>query len=124
MDVRGHLDLLLLSEIRAAGPTHGYALMAGLRKRSEGAFELAEGTVYPALHRLERDGLVSSDWDHSAPRRRRVYQLTGAGAAALEAKRTEWRVFARAMQALLGPVLSGAPISAVPEGRLASAPAT
>jgi DNA-binding PadR family transcriptional regulator len=103
MELRGHLDLLLLGTLRQIGPAHGYALIAGLRERSLGAFDLPEGTVYPALHRLERDGLVVSEWDTSAPRRRRVYRLTPGGAAALAAKRREWRTFARGMQAIVGP---------------------
>lgn len=102
MDLRGHLDLLLLGTLRQIGPAHGYALISGLRERSLGAFDLPEGTVYPALHRLERDGLVTSEWDTTAPRRRRVYQLTPDGVAALAAKRQEWRIFARAVQAIVG----------------------
>ena len=78
MDLRGHLDLLLLTTLRDDGPAHGYALIASLRDRSLGAFDLPEGTVYPALYRLERDGLVGSEWDASAARRRRVYSLTPA----------------------------------------------
>ena len=102
MDLRGHLDLLLLATLRDVGPVHGYALIASLRERSLGAFDLPEGTVYPALHRLERDGLIDSEWDASAPRRRRIYRLTPAGASALAAKRRDWREFARGMQAILG----------------------
>jgi EAL domain-containing protein (putative c-di-GMP-specific phosphodiesterase class I) len=63
MDLRGHLDLLLLATLRHTGPVHGYALITALRNRSDGAFDLPEGTVYPALHRLERDGSVASTWD-------------------------------------------------------------
>jgi len=103
MDLRGHLDLMLLSGLRDLDTAHGYALIANLRDRSDGVFDLPEGTVYPALHRLERDGLIASEWDTSAPRRRRVYHLTPTGAAALSAKRGEWQVFARGMQALMGP---------------------
>lgn len=102
MELRGHLDLLLLATLRDAGPAHGYAIIASLRERSLGAFDLPEGTVYPALHRLERDGLVDSEWDASAARRRRVYRLTPAGAGALAARRRYWRDFARGMQAVLG----------------------
>ena len=102
MDLRGHLDLLLLGALHRTGAAHGYALIVALRDRSEGAFDLPEGTVYPALHRLERDGLVASEWDTTAPRRRRVYRLTPAGAAALVAKRREWRTFARGVQAIIG----------------------
>ena len=83
MDLRGHLDLLLLATLRDDGPAHGYAIIASLRERSLGAFDLPEGTVYPALYRLERDGLVDSEWDASAARRRRVYSLTPAGASVL-----------------------------------------
>ncbi len=82
-------------------------IIARLRERSSGAFDLPEGTVYPALHRLERDGLVASEWDASAPRRRRVYQLTATGARALAAKRRDWRDFARGMQAVLGQSVAG-----------------
>ena len=103
MDLRGHLDLLLLTTLRDDGPAHGYALIASLRDRSLGAFDLPEGTVYPALHRLERDGLVGSEWDASAARRRRVYRLTPAGASFLAAKRRDWRDFARGMHTVLGP---------------------
>jgi PadR family transcriptional regulator, regulatory protein PadR len=103
MDLRGHLDLLLLATLRDAGPAHGYAIIASLRERSVGAFDLPEGTVYPALHRLERDGLVDSEWDASAARRRRIYRLTPAGAGALAARRREWRTFARGVQAVVGP---------------------
>jgi PadR family transcriptional regulator, regulatory protein PadR len=102
VDLRGHLDLLLLGTLRQTGPTHGYALIVGLREHSQGVFDVPEGTVYPALHRLERDGLVSSEWDTSAARRRRVYQLTPDGRAALAAQRREWGTFARGVQAIIG----------------------
>jgi len=102
VDLRGHLDLMLLATLHDVGPAHGYAIIASLRDRSLGAFDLPEGTVYPALHRLERDGLVNSEWDTGGSRRRRVYQLTTAGAKALAAKRQDWREFARGMQVILG----------------------
>lgn len=102
MDLRGHLDLLLLATLRSIEPAHGYAVISAMRERSEGAFDLAEGTVYPALHRLERDSLVSSRWDDTAPRRRRVYELTPDGAAALAVKRRQWLDFAKGMQAIIG----------------------
>lgn len=102
MDLRGHLDLLLLGTLRRTGPAHGYALIVAMRDRSDGAFDLPEGTVYPALHRLERDGLVISEWDSDAPRRRRVYRLTPAGVTALSAKRQEWRAFVIGVHAIVG----------------------
>jgi DNA-binding PadR family transcriptional regulator len=102
MDLRGHLDLLLLATLAHTGPAHGYALISTLRDRSQGAFDLPEGTVYPALHRLERDGAVASQWDSSAARRRRVYMLTSAGHAALAAKNRQWHEFSRGVQAVVG----------------------
>ena len=68
-----------------------------LREQSAGAFDLPEGTVYPALHRLERDGSVVSRWSEDAPRRRRVYELTQSGRTALTDREREWTVFARAV---------------------------
>ena len=106
MDLRGHLDLLLLAALRDLGRAHGYAIISSVRERSRGTFYLPEGTVYPALHRLEHHGLVRSEWDESAPRRRRVYRLTPEGAAVLAAKRRDWRDFARGMQAIVNPVRS------------------
>jgi PadR family transcriptional regulator PadR len=104
--LKGNLDLLLLATLER-GARHGYAIISELRDRSEGAFDLAEGTVYPALHRLEREGHVSSRWSNAEGRRRRLYQLTGAGAVALQARRHEWRDFARGVQAVLGLGLAG-----------------
>lgn len=99
--LKGHLDLLLLS-VLAAGPAHGYAIITALRERSEGTFDLPEGTIYPALHRLEAAGLLRSDWAGGDGRRRRVYALTDAGAAALAAEKTEWRRFAGGVRAVTG----------------------
>jgi PadR family transcriptional regulator, regulatory protein PadR len=101
VDLRGHLDLLLLATLGRVGPAHGYALIAALRDRSEGAFDLPEGTVYPALHRLERSGEVASRWSTDAPRRRRVYELTAVGEAALRVKTADWGTFARGVGAVI-----------------------
>ena len=102
MDLRGHLDLLILATLDRTGPTHGYGLIAALREQSDGAFDLPEGTVYPALHRLEKSGDVSSAWNTDSARRRRVYQLTPKGHKSLARKQSEWRSFAKGMQSILG----------------------
>jgi DNA-binding PadR family transcriptional regulator len=99
--LKGHLDLLLLS-VLAAGPAHGYAIITALRARSEGMFDLPEGTVYPALHRLEDAGLLASSWADADGRRRRVYALTSDGEAALAGQQTEWKRFAGGVQAVVG----------------------
>jgi transcriptional regulator len=103
-DVRGRLDLLILA-VLAVGPAHGYAVIEELRRRSAGAFDLPEGSVYPALHRLERDGLLASRWSTGARRRRRIYRLTRRGRSQFEREREEWVLLAKAVAA----VLDGAP---------------
>lgn len=97
---KGHVDLLLLSTL-AEGPTHGYGLVEALRDRSGGVFDLAEGTVYPALYRLERQGLVTSRWEEGRTRRRRVYRLTRRGRTELQRERSAWESYAGAMRAVL-----------------------
>jgi DNA-binding PadR family transcriptional regulator len=72
-----------------------------LRRRSGGAFDLPEGTVYPVLHRLEADGLLSSSWSTVAGRRRRIYSLTRRGRSALADGRAGWKSFASAVEAVL-----------------------
>jgi DNA-binding PadR family transcriptional regulator len=101
--LKGHLDMLLLAAVRA-GPAHGYALIEELRRSSGGAFDLPEGTVYPALHRLERAGLLASTWSSDAPRRRRVYSLTDDGRAALAEMEREWARFAEGVAGVLAAV--------------------
>ena len=91
--LKGHLDLLLLAII-AAEPAHGYRIIEQLKRRSGGAFNLAEGTVYPALHRLEQSGLLSSSWAKGSGRRRRVYRVTSRGRRALASEQRDWRTFA------------------------------
>lgn len=97
----GQLDSLILATV-AEEPAHGYAILQRLRQRSSGAFELAEGTLYPALHRLERDSLLTSSWSTGGGRRRRIYDVTPSGRAALRKRRREWRHFSTAVEAVLG----------------------
>ena len=99
--VKGHLDLLLLGVLQR-GPQHGYAIITALREGSGGDFDLPEGTIYPALHKLESSGLISSDWSMADGRKRRVYELTAAGQAALAERRREWRRFVRRVDAVMG----------------------
>ena len=99
--LKGHLDLLLLA-VLAEGPAHGYAVIESLRLRSSGLFDLPEGTVYPALHRLESQGLLRSRWQNDAPHRRRVYELTSKGQQALAKRQAEWRRFSKAINATAG----------------------
>ena len=100
--LKGHLDGILLAVLEPA-PLHGYAIMEALRVRSEGQVDLPTGTVYPALHRLERAGLVEATWSQAGGRRRRVYNLTPAGRRSLETERGSWKDFAAVVSALLRP---------------------
>jgi DNA-binding PadR family transcriptional regulator len=99
--LKGNLELLLLAVLQR-GPGHGYAVIRRLAADSGGRFDLPEGTVYPVLHRLERDGLVRSSWDDRGIRRRRIYSISGKGVRALAASREEWIEFARGMRIVLG----------------------
>lgn len=100
--LKGHLDGILLAVLEP-GPRHGYAIMEALRARSGGQVDLPTGTVYPALHRLERAGLAEATWTVVGGRRRRVYRLTSAGRRALDTERSTWRDFSATVTALLQP---------------------
>lgn len=99
---RGDLSLLLLGLI-AEREMYGYELVAGLRERSGTVLDLPEGTVYPALRRLERQGLIAGRWVDSGDKpRRRYYRLTQDGEQALATGRAAWRRFVAATDAVLG----------------------
>jgi DNA-binding PadR family transcriptional regulator len=100
--LKGHLDAIVLAALEA-GPAHGYAIIEAIKKHSASTFDLPEGTVYPALHRLEQAGLLASSWTTPpSGRRRRVYSLTKNGAAALAERRKAWGRFSLAVDTLLG----------------------
>ncbi len=93
---------LVLIALRG-GPKHGYEIAAHLRDRSDGVFTLSFGALYPILHRLEKEGLVSASWHEVGPaKRKKVYALTDAGEAALGAARERYLALAGALSKLLG----------------------
>jgi PadR family transcriptional regulator PadR len=96
----GHLDMLLLAALHSR-PMHGYAIIEYVRQASSGHFEYAEGTIYPALRRLEDDGLVRSRWTDTDGRRRRVYDLSPKGNTALAGHRKNWERFTKGVEAVL-----------------------
>ncbi len=99
--LKGHLDMIVLAAL-SSGPAHGYAVIQEIQRRSGGAFELPEGTIYPALHRLEQAGLLSSRWVIAeSGRRRRMYALTRRGSRALIERQAVWRRFTEAVGGLL-----------------------
>lgn len=101
--LRGQLDLLLLGTL-ADAPGHGYEVITALRERTDGFLDLSEGSVYPALHRLEELGWLRSDWHPVSGRRRRVYSLTTAGRDALQTQSREWTALRTAVEAILRPL--------------------
>jgi PadR family transcriptional regulator len=98
--VKGYLDPVILA-VLASGALHGYAVIEELKARSGGELDLPEGTVYPALHRLERRGLLRSSWTTAEGRRRRIYRLTASGRRELASRTREWRTFARVVDGVL-----------------------
>src|SRR5215467_4505021 len=98
--LKGHLDMLLLAAV-GAEPAHGYRLVLRLRELSGGALDLPEGTIYPALYRLERASLVASEWTTVGGRVRRTYRLTDAGREALTSQVRDWRLFSEAVDMIV-----------------------
>ena len=101
MAFKGDLETLILAVLQEDG-LHGYEIVKRIVRLSESALSVGEGQLYPALHRLEADGLVRSEWvpqDGKPPRR--TYCLTSEGRGALKEKRQAWETFARGVSAIL-----------------------
>ena len=99
--VRGTLNTLLL-EVISRRPMYGYEICKAVNVKTDGYFDLREGSLYPALHRLEREGLLRSFWEKAETRRRRkYYEITELGLSGLERKRQEWKQFASAVERVL-----------------------
>lgn len=98
---KGSTPLLLLS-VLADEPMYGYQIMRELERRSEGYFSMTAALLYPALHQLELDGLLKSDWqDGQGKRKRKYYSITPKGRNALAASQAEWKKFIANMQKTL-----------------------
>jgi transcriptional regulator len=106
----GTLDLLILQSL-ASGPRHGYSIAKRIQQTSEGVLAVEEGSLYPALHRLEQRGLVSAEWGLSESNRRaRFYKLSAAGRRGLSHERESWeRVSGAIARVLRAPVLRTSP---------------
>lgn len=99
--LKGNTDSLLLSLLQEE-PMYGYRLIKEIEQRSRGYFKFREGTLYPALHRLEKEGLVAGSWQPTASGQdRRYYHLTPKGQQVLEAKMAEWRGFSAAVNLVI-----------------------
>ena len=95
--LKGSTETLILS-VLAEESMYGYMLVKEIDRRSAGYFQLKEGTLYPALHRLERDGLVEGEWEESkSGQSRRYYHITPLGSERLDCLRREWDLFTEAV---------------------------
>jgi transcriptional regulator len=101
MNLKGSLPTLIL-EALSRGPSHGYEIASTIKRRSQGVLDFKEGTLYPALHTLERDGMVSSSTDVENGRTRRYYKLTDKGNTQLQKSKGEWQKMSRAIDGILG----------------------
>lgn len=101
--LKGTLKTILLNLLAENGRMYGYEMVQKVRERSEGAFELTEGALYPALHKLEAAGLLVTEKVAIGKRVRKYYSLTPSGSEAHTAKVGEFHDFVRAMQLLLTP---------------------
>jgi transcriptional regulator len=100
MNFRGTLPTLIL-EALAQEPSHGYRIAQRIKERSKGVLDFKEGTLYPALHKLEHEGLVESYEDVEKGRPRRYYRITRSGRSVLARDRAEWRKLSRAVTLIL-----------------------
>jgi DNA-binding PadR family transcriptional regulator len=93
---------MLILEVIAPAPTYGYEITQTVAERSKGYFELKEGSLYPALHRMERQKLLRASWRDADGRRRKYYELTDAGQAELARRKRSWLSFAAGIKGVLG----------------------
>jgi transcriptional regulator len=101
--LQGTLDLLILQTLQW-GPSHGYGITQAMRVHSADALQVDTGSLYPALHRLERQGWIASEWKVSENKQRtRVYRLTPNGRKQLAVERSRWERLSDAIAGVLGP---------------------
>lgn len=100
--MQGSLDLLVMKTLERKGKLHGYAIMSAIRERSGDVLRVEEGSLYPALHRMEEAGWVRAEWvTKDTGRRARVYELTAKGKKQLTAEEPKWQAVARAVNRVL-----------------------
>jgi PadR family transcriptional regulator PadR len=106
--LQGTLDMLVLKAL-SSGPLHGYAVARRIQQHSSDALKVEEGSLYPALHRLERRGFIESEWGVSdANRRAKYYRITAAGKRELKASTAEWKKLSDAIAQILSARPEGA----------------
>jgi len=101
-DLQGTLDLLVLKTLQQAGTLHGYGIALHIQQASDELLRVEEGSLYPALHRIEKQGWISSEWTTSETNRRaKFYKLTAAGLEQLSHTEQEWHELVRGISAFL-----------------------
>ncbi|MEE9247268.1 MAG: helix-turn-helix transcriptional regulator [Dehalococcoidia bacterium] len=103
--LRGNTESLLLALI-GDSPMYGYSIMKEIERRTDGGLRFKEGTLYPALHRLEQDGLIKGEWVSVNGMERRYYSLTEMGLEVLKRRRVQWRQFSTAVNRIISPEAS------------------
>lgn len=98
--IKGSTSILVMSVLKKSD-LYGYKIIKEIELRSESVFELKEGTLYPILHALEKEGFLESYWDDSEGRKRKYYHLTRKGHKQLEEKQSEWKVFSTSVDKVL-----------------------
>jgi PadR family transcriptional regulator, regulatory protein PadR len=102
--LQGTLDMLVLKAV-SLGPLHGYGVLLHIQQISQNRLEIQQGSLYPALYRLEHEGWIAGEWGKSENQRRaRYYRLTAPGRRRLEAEAKKWNQFAEVMGAILNTV--------------------
>lgn len=101
MNIKGSLSLLIL-HLLSQQPGHGYGIAKQIRRQSRGVLDFAEGTLYPTLHNMEKQGLIEAFEQEEKGRTRRYYRLTSQGQAALARERTEWKQVSTSINHILG----------------------
>lgn len=101
-DLQGTLDLLVLKTLQQSGPLHGYGIVVHIQQASDELLRVEEGSLYPALHRMEKSGWVASEWAISETNRRaRFYKLTAQGKRQLIQSEKDWQELVQGITAVL-----------------------
>jgi PadR family transcriptional regulator PadR len=101
--LKGSTTMLVLDLLKNQN-MYGYEMIKKLKEKSENVFELKEGTLYPILHGLEENGLITSYWDETTAKKRKYYAITEKGKKQLKEKKEEWKIFSNGINQVLGGV--------------------
>lgn len=101
--LKGSTTMLILEMLKSDN-MYGYQMIKKLSEKSENVFELKEGTLYPILHTLEEENLITSYWDESTAKKRKYYAITEKGIKQLQERKEEWKIFSTSINRVIGGV--------------------